>query len=82
MADFLLLLFLDQKCADMAAGVLAEGKWETRPLICDHHILSKPQLNTVCCRKGSEVDCLLSAAFGNGTDAQSVGFSLMDYAAG
>lgn len=46
----------------MAAGVIWHFQRETRPLICDCHVRSKPQLNTVCCRKGSEVACLLSSA--------------------
>lgn len=43
---------------------------------------SKPQLNTVCCRKGSEVAYLLPSAFGNDRGVQSVGSLLMDCAAG
>ena len=61
-------------------GLSGTFQRETRPLVCDCHISPEPQLNTVCRRKGPEVACLLSSAFGNDKSAQSVGFSLMDYA--
>lgn len=75
-----LILTLNMTEMCLCLGHLAvSGRNQTIDLC---HILPKPQLNTVCCREGSEVACLLSGAFGNDRGAQSVGFPLMDCAVG